>query len=226
MASRAIRNFKHLILLSTLIPLAMGAVLPISAAAASTHVHIHVAAAYAKKDGSFYSVVVKNRPNTNLEMYVNDKNPTKAHTNKKDWATFRKVKLVGKSGKLSFTRIVKRSNGSTYQRPINYVSYYNVGSQHSVKFNRNLVKTNKAQPAKKITSALSTHAPAVTASPAPPTNCVNGTYVNSSGNTVCRPEASSSVPAGATAKCRDGTYSFSQHRSGTCSYHGGVAEWL
>ena len=36
----------------------------------------------------------------------------------------------------------------------------------------------------------------------------------------------SSVPTGATAKCADGTYSFSQHRSGTCSHHGGVAEWL
>ena len=33
-------------------------------------------------------------------------------------------------------------------------------------------------------------------------------------------------PAGATARCRDGTYSFSEHRSGTCSSHGGVAEWL
>jgi hypothetical protein len=33
-------------------------------------------------------------------------------------------------------------------------------------------------------------------------------------------------PPGATARCRDGTYSFSQHRSGTCSYHGGVAQWL
>jgi hypothetical protein len=34
------------------------------------------------------------------------------------------------------------------------------------------------------------------------------------------------VPAGASAKCRDGTYSFSQHRRGTCSHHGGVAIWL
>ncbi len=34
------------------------------------------------------------------------------------------------------------------------------------------------------------------------------------------------VPAGATARCRDGTYSFSRHRSGTCSHHGGVAVWL
>ncbi len=33
-------------------------------------------------------------------------------------------------------------------------------------------------------------------------------------------------PGGATARCRDGTYSISKHRSGTCSHHGGVAQWL
>ena len=32
-------------------------------------------------------------------------------------------------------------------------------------------------------------------------------------------------PPGAAAQCRDGTYSYSQHRSGTCSSHGGVAVW-
>jgi len=36
----------------------------------------------------------------------------------------------------------------------------------------------------------------------------------------------SSPPPGATARCKDGTYSFSKHRSGTCSHHGGVAAWL
>jgi len=34
------------------------------------------------------------------------------------------------------------------------------------------------------------------------------------------------IPAGASAKCRDGTYSFSEHHRGTCSHHGGVASWL
>ena len=39
--------------------------------------------------------------------------------------------------------------------------------------------------------------------------------------------ASASTPqAGATARCKDGTYSYSKHRQGTCSHHGGVAEWL
>lgn len=32
-------------------------------------------------------------------------------------------------------------------------------------------------------------------------------------------------PNGATAKCRDGSMSFSAHRSGTCSRHGGVAQF-
>jgi hypothetical protein len=32
--------------------------------------------------------------------------------------------------------------------------------------------------------------------------------------------------SGATAVCADGTYSYSAHRQGTCSHHGGVAQWL
>jgi hypothetical protein len=57
-------------------------------------------------------------------------------------------------------------------------------------------------------------------------SCPNGTYINSSGNEVCRPYETNSAPAGATAQCSDGSYSFSQHRSGTCSGHGGVKIWL
>src|SRR5258708_38136285 len=58
-------------------------------------------------------------------------------------------------------------------------------------------------------------------------NCTNsGTYVNSKGQTVPRPENCSAAPKGATAQCRDGSYSFSQSRRGTCSHHGGVAKWL
>lgn len=56
--------------------------------------------------------------------------------------------------------------------------------------------------------------------------CPNGTYENSAGNIVCKPYESPTQPAGATAKCEDGTYSFSESRSGTCSHHGGVAVWL
>src|SRR4029078_7216154 len=53
-------------------------------------------------------------------------------------------------------------------------------------------------------------------------SCPNGTYVNTAGNTVCKPyQSAGGRPAGATAQCRDGSYSFSQSRSGTCSSHGG-----
>ncbi|MFL9901013.1 DUF3761 domain-containing protein [Paraburkholderia fungorum] len=56
----------------------------------------------------------------------------------------------------------------------------------------------------------------------------HNTYTNRDGNTVHAPARSLSgkAPEGATARCRDGTYSFSRHRSGTCSRHGGVADWL
>lgn len=56
--------------------------------------------------------------------------------------------------------------------------------------------------------------------------CGPNTYVNSRGNCVHRPIKAPSAPPGASARCRDGTYSFSQSRRGTCSWHGGVAQWL
>ncbi|MCB0941478.1 MAG: DUF3761 domain-containing protein [Mycobacterium sp.] len=58
--------------------------------------------------------------------------------------------------------------------------------------------------------------------------CPSGTYQNSDGQCIPDEQAptGSGAPPGATAQCRDGTYSFSTHRSGTCSGHGGVAQWL
>ena len=55
----------------------------------------------------------------------------------------------------------------------------------------------------------------------------HGHYTNKSGTVVHSPAhtVSGQVPAGASAKCRDGTFSFSQHRQGTCSHHGGAAGW-
>ncbi|MFF3890411.1 DUF3761 domain-containing protein [Streptomyces sp. NPDC001914] len=40
---------------------------------------------------------------------------------------------------------------------------------------------------------------------------------------VCK--TSSPHPRGATAKCKDGTYSYSAHFRGTCSHHRGVKYW-
>lgn len=50
-------------------------------------------------------------------------------------------------------------------------------------------------------------------------------YTNVDGNRVHRPVFNNARPAGATALCGDGSWSFSQHHSGTCSHHGGVANW-
>ena len=51
-------------------------------------------------------------------------------------------------------------------------------------------------------------------------------YTNNSGQKVQSPTYYPSAPRGATARCVDGTYSFSKNRRGTCSHHGGVAQWL
>jgi hypothetical protein len=51
-------------------------------------------------------------------------------------------------------------------------------------------------------------------------------YTNVDHHRVHRPVHSNRAPQGASAHCRDGTYSFSQHHRGTCSHHGGVAGWL
>jgi hypothetical protein len=53
--------------------------------------------------------------------------------------------------------------------------------------------------------------------------CKAGYYLNVSNHCVHSP---SSSPIGATAKCRDNTYSYSEHASGTCSHHGGVVRWI
>ncbi len=71
--------------------------------------------------------------------------------------------------------------------------------------------------------------PAVAPAPAPDVGAGAGAtprsdgYVNVDGVWVPSP---GNDPTGASAQCRDGTYSYSQHRQGTCSGHGGVARWL
>lgn len=56
----------------------------------------------------------------------------------------------------------------------------------------------------------------------------HGRYISrSDGRSVHQPAKTrdGSKPAGATAHCRDGTWSFSHTHRGTCSRHGGVARW-
>jgi hypothetical protein len=54
--------------------------------------------------------------------------------------------------------------------------------------------------------------PPAPVAPAPAPAAPNGPY-------------SDATAAGATAVCADGSWSYSQHRSGTCSHHGGVHWW-
>ena len=81
----------------------------------------------------------------------------------------------------------------------------------------------QAQPKPAPSPTPNASAPATTSGP-----CAADYYRNVNGVCVHRPVKTqgSAVPAGATAQCRDGSYSFSQHRRGTCSLHGGVARWL
>jgi hypothetical protein len=60
-------------------------------------------------------------------------------------------------------------------------------------------------------------------SPGPFLECPKGSYQASSGDCVESPDQNTS---GATAVCCDGSDSHSEHRSGTCSGHGGVCQWL
>lgn len=70
-------------------------------------------------------------------------------------------------------------------------------------------------------------APASAASAAPRL-MEQGHYRNVDGAVVHSPAHTDTgaTPVGASARCRDGSFSFSAHRRGTCSHHGGVARWL
>jgi len=83
---------------------------------------------------------------------------------------------------------------------------------------------------KTVCKGTATTAPA--SRPAPPTTYAPRTAPTTSVTRAPAPRApvtgqntNRGGPNGATAKCRDNTYSFSAHRSGTCSRHGGVAQW-
>lgn len=80
-------------------------------------------------------------------------------------------------------------------------------------------KTKKKSDKTKPESAAQPATPATPATPAEPAAA------------PARPSAGKSSPgntnpAGATARCKDGTYSHAKTHQGACSRHGGVAEWL
>ncbi|MFC3451198.1 DUF3761 domain-containing protein [Amycolatopsis speibonae] len=59
-----------------------------------------------------------------------------------------------------------------------------------------------------------------------PAACGSDYYRNTDGVCVHRPATGPGAADGATALCKDGSYSYSQNRRGTCSGHGGVRTWL
>lgn len=95
----------------------------------------------------------------------------------------------------------------SYNGHIDYVSRKYLASQNSV------------YQKKKVTSSYSSSSYNL------PSSSIKH-YTNSRGERVQSPTYYKTAPAGATALCRDGTYSFSRSRRGTCSHHGGVARWL
>jgi hypothetical protein len=62
-------------------------------------------------------------------------------------------------------------------------------------------------------------------SPASAYTCNDRHYLNSSGHVVHSPSCEQEQGSHHEAECRDGSTSFSEHRRGTCSHHGGVAHW-
>lgn len=146
-----------------------------------------------------------------MEAPDNNQNPEKKPKAKIGWGVAVLVVLA----------IVAASHGSTPQtndQPVNF--------QPTSQSSQDTSTPSPTPSDRSSNSSTQTQDTTTLSSPASQPTCTNGTYLNSDGNTVCSPETSSTVPAGATAQCVDGTYSFSQHRSGTCSHHGGVAQWL
>jgi len=105
----------------------------------------------------------------------------------------------GKSAKPN-TYPTSKTNNTNQKPPKNYYSYTKPNSSNST---YKPTKHKKAQPTEPITY-----------------------YSNSYNETVQSPTRYTGKPLGATAICRDGTYSFSHNRRGTCSRQGGVRSWL
>jgi hypothetical protein len=72
-------------------------------------------------------------------------------------------------------------------------------------------------------SASTTKAPPP---PAPPAAAPTQAASNNPTKPASGTEHPDNNPQGATAQCKDGTYSHATHHSGACSKHGGVAKWM
>jgi hypothetical protein len=128
------------------------------------------------------------------------------------------VREVGRGDELAL--VSSAPTGAWYK--VRHAASGSVGWVHG-----NTISLTRAQgagaPNTQSAPTVRTSEPTAKAAPAPASG---RSYVNVDGERVPSPVFSDSAPAGASARCRDGSYSFSRHRQGTCSYHGGVASWL
>lgn len=70
-------------------------------------------------------------------------------------------------------------------------------------------------------------APPATAPPiAPPPSPPPGARVPPTSRAPATSPTKPPVAGQPTARCKDGTVSYSMHHSGSCSHHGGVSQWL
>jgi hypothetical protein len=139
------------------------------------------------------------------------------------------IKEETKTEKIAFETI-NQNNPSLEKGQVNTVQdgkeglkelKYKVTFRNGAEINREFISENiTVQPVNKIVSVgtKEKQAPVINSG-----SCGTDYYRNVDGNCVHRPDDN---PSGATAKCRDGSYSYSQNRRGTCSHHGGVAQWL
>lgn len=76
------------------------------------------------------------------------------------------------------------------------------------------------------TAAAETAAPPADAPAPAPTPSKPKATASTSAFSATTKSSGSADAAGATAQCKDGSYSHAKNHSGACSKHGGVANWL
>jgi hypothetical protein len=125
--------------------------------------------------------------------------------------------------KIAKTRFGEASCSHSTEQPMSLIRPYVLVCLTLALFSQQIISQTQSPTRSGAPAATTRTAEA----PSGQANCsYNGSYINSRGKSVPRPENCSAPPKSATAQCRDRSYSFSQSRSGTCSHHGGVAKWL
>jgi hypothetical protein len=121
-----------------------------------------------------------------------------------------------------YTVVIDYGDGDVYTNDDQHLAaIFSHTYQRAGSFTVNARLTDATGQSAVATCAYSWTAPAPRPAPAPAPAAPNSSSGGSSGGSTA------GVPNGSpTAICNDGTTSYSAHRQGTCSHHGGVAQWL